>query len=319
VKTYDAFVCGICCVDTVVKPIQQFPATGSIEYVKNIELHTGGSALNTGLSLIKLGAKVAIAGKIGNDNLGMFIREKLKTLKIEIKYLREEAGVNTSASLVLINTTGERGFLHNYGANATFTPKDFNWQSISKTKYMHMAGAFLMPGFDGDPMAAVLRRARSQKIKTSVDTGYDITGRWLHIIEPCLQYIDIFMPSYDEARSITGRDEPEAIAQFLLDRKVSMVVLKMGEKGCYIKTKERSIRLPAIPVKDVVDTTGAGDAFVAGFLYGIIKGWSVERCGLFANAVGANCVQAIGATAGVRTFSQTQQFMMKAGLNTGKA
>jgi sugar/nucleoside kinase (ribokinase family) len=157
-------------------------------------------------------------------------------------------------------------------------------------------------------MARVLAWARQQGLITSFDTVWDATGRWLEILRPCLPHIDYFLPSIAEAREITGRSEPAAIAEFLLAEGVRVVGLKMGEEGCYVRTAEEEWRVPAYPVA-AIDATGAGDAYVAGFLTGVVQGWDLQRTAQLANAAGACCVTSLGATTGMRSLAETMKIM----------
>jgi sugar/nucleoside kinase (ribokinase family) len=117
------------------------------------------------------------------------------------------------------------------------------------------------------------------------------------------------MPSLSEAQAITGRTEPRDVARALQDAGVKTVALKLGEKGCYVLTPDGELSVPAFRI-DAVDGTGSGDAFDAGFLCGILKGWDLEKTARFANAVGAMCVKALGATAGARSIEETEAFLL---------
>jgi sugar/nucleoside kinase (ribokinase family) len=165
-----------------------------------------------------------------------------------------------------------------------------------------------MPGFDDVPAAEVLRRAQAAGATTCLDTVWDATGRWMEIIAPMLPYADLFLPSIAEAAEIVGEAEPAKIAEKLMGHGIKLVGLKMGEQGCYLRTADEELRLPAFQV-DSVDGTGSGDAFVAGFLRGYLEGWPLAEVGRLANAVGALCVTAMGTTAGVRSFEETLAFM----------
>jgi sugar/nucleoside kinase (ribokinase family) len=131
----------------------------------------------------------------------------------------------------------------------------------------------------------------------------------MQLLEPCLPEIDYFIPSLPEAQAITGLEEPHQVARALLDRGVGTVGLKMGAEGCLVLTGEgEELRLPAFEV-EVIDATGAGDAFAAGFIAGVWQGWPLEKTARFANAVGALCVTGMGANGGVRSLPETLDFM----------
>ncbi len=316
---------GIIVADVVARPVDTIPDRGKLGLVESMELHTGGCAVNTGSALAKLGIRTGVLGKVGDDGFGSFVVDALRQRNIDTRGIAKDPRTHTSSTMVMVDSSGERTFIHYVGANARVTPGDVNWDVVANARLLHVGGFFLMPGFDGEGTKTVLRQAKELGITTSLDTAWDANGKWMPLLEPCLEYVDIFLPSYDEAVMLTGARDPEAIADAFLDRGVRVVGLKMGERGCFIKTRapgEAADETPGeapggavgrwhIPPFAVtaVDATGAGDAFVAGFLTGFIHGWEWEKVGRFANAVGASCVTAIGASAGIKSFSETLAMM----------
>ena len=146
---------------------------------------------------------------------------------------------------------------------------------------------------------------------TVLDTAWDSKGRWMQVLKPCMPYIDVFMPSIDEAIELAGGEtDPVKIADYFFSLGVSKVVIKLGSKGCYLRETidADGIIIPCFKVQ-AVDTTGAGDSFCAGFLTGMAKGLSFEECGKFANAVGAHCVQAMGASTGILSYDEIRSFI----------
>ena len=300
---------GIIVADLVTKPVESLPEKGKLSLVKNIQLHTGGCATNTGFALAKLGLKVSILGKIGKDALGDFIFRQSQFIGTDTTGLIQDRKSNTSSTIVMVSKDGERSFLHSLGANAEFNLNDINFNLIKKYKILHYAGGFLMPKLDGKPIASLLRKARSSGIVTSLDTAWDAKGSWMKLLEPTLAHLDIFLPSIEEARMITGKKTPESISSFLLKYGMKIVGLKMGKKGCFLQKQGKpGIYLPAFSVK-TLDTTGAGDAWVAGFLTGFIKGWDLKKIGRFANAVGALSTTSFGATEGIKSLKKTLKFV----------
>jgi len=210
--------------------------------------------------------------------------------------------------VVLVSPEGERSFIHTLGANALLAPDHVDFDLVGRAQILHIGSVGLLPSLDGEPMAEVLRRARELGATTSLDTVWDPLGRWAKVVEPCLPHVDLFLPALHEARAITGLEEPEENARFFLDRGARIVAVKMGDRGCLVTDGDTWLTVPAYSV-DVVDTTGAGDAFVAGFLMGWLRNWTLERIARFANAVGAMCVTSVGATSGVRSAEETLRFM----------
>lgn len=301
---------GILVADVVGKPIDTYPERGRLNLVERMELHSGGCAANTGVSLAKIGIKTAVIGKVGNDGFGDFLVQVLQKHGIDTRGVKRDEKEATSATMVMVHSDGERSFLHYIGANATLRLEDVDMDLVRQSKVLHVAGALVMPGIDGEPTVQLLRRAKEMGVITSFDTVWNANSGWMQTIKPCLPYVDYMIPSIEEARMLTGKEEPEDIAQVFLDHGVKVVGLKMGERGCYIRTPEVKLAIPRYQVQ-AVDALGAGDAFAAGFLTGVVKGWDLEQTGRFANAVGALCVTALGATTGVRSLEETLEFMQK--------
>lgn len=299
---------GIFVADVVAKPIEEMPGKGKLKLVDAMELHTGGCASNAGYALNKLGISTGLMGKLGNDGFGDFVMNYMKSAGIDIRGIKRTSSANTSATMVMVSADGERTFFHYLGANAELCYDDIDFSIIKDTRILHVAGAFLMPKFDGEPTAKVLKQAQEWGIITSLDTAWDSKGNWMKCLEPCLSYLDIFMPSIEEARMITGKESPGEIAEYLLSYGIKTVALKMGERGSYTRTKDWELYLPVYKV-NTVDATGAGDAFAAGFLAGICRGWDHKEAAKLANAVGACCVTAMGATAGIKSLQETMEFM----------
>ena len=300
---------GIMVADVVGRPVREIPAPGRLVLVDEMGLHTGGCAINAATALARLGLPVDVVGKIGQDPFGDFLLQVLGERGIGATGVRRDPQVGTAVTMVLVEPDGERRFVHYIGANARLTLEDLDLSRIENASVLHVAGSLVMPGIDGQPTAQLLKKARAAGVTTFLDTVWDDTGRWMQVLEPCLPHIDYFIPSLPEAQALSGKANPEDIARFLLDQGVGTVGLKMGAEGCLVMSKAtETIRLPAFQV-DVVDATGAGDAFAAGFIAGVWNAWPLEDTARLANAVGALCVTGIGATGGVRSWPETLKFM----------
>lgn len=298
---------GILVADVVGKPIDALPPKGTLIAVDRMELHVGGCAANTGIGLARLGVATSVLGKVGQDGFGDFLAQTLARNGVATNGLVRDDAAATSATMVAVDSGGERTFLHHAGANAAYTADDVAWSAIEEAEILHIGGPFLMPKFIGEDCAAVARKAQALGKITTLDTVWDFTGRWMSVLAPCLPHLDYALPSLEEAKLITGRDKPRDIAQVFLDAGVKTVGIKMGEDGAYIRTAQGDeLTVPAIVV-EAVDTLGAGDAWAAGFLCGLTRDWDLERVTRFANAVGACCVQALGATTGVKSFDETYE------------
>jgi sugar/nucleoside kinase (ribokinase family) len=312
----DVACLGILVADVIARPVDEYPGRGELSLCQSIAPYIGGCAANTGIGLQKLGVSTAVMGKVGRDGFGNFVKGVLAEQGLDVRGLTQDVNASTSATMVMVAADGERSFIHCIGANATLTEHDVNWGLIAQSKLLHVAGHFLMPAFDGEPCARVLRRAKELGVTTALDTAWDATGRWLKTLRPALPYIDYFVPSYSEARrcveGLEDRDTPENVAKFFQDEGVGVVGLKMGEAGSYIRGGSKQeyceLRIPPFRVR-AVDATGAGDAFAAGFLAGVVHGFDLETTGRLANATGACVVTQVGTIAGYRSLDETLEFM----------
>lgn len=300
---------GILVADIVGRPLRAVPDPGKLVLVDEMSLHTGGCAINTATALARLGLPVEVIGKVGLDSFGNFVLNALAERSIGSRGITRDKEVGTSATMVMVAPDGERRFVHYIGANARLTLEDIDLAMVNAGSILHVGGSLVMPGIDGEPTAELLRNARLAGVTTFLDTVWDDTKRWMKILAPCLPYIDYFVPSLPEGQALTGLVDPTEVAQTLLERGVKTVGLKMGQDGCLVMSGDcQAFRLPAFQV-DVVDATGAGDAFAAGFIAGVWHGWPLEQTARFANAVGALCVTGLGATGGVRSLPETLLFM----------
>ncbi|MCY4401142.1 MAG: carbohydrate kinase family protein [Candidatus Poribacteria bacterium] len=300
----DVLSLGIFVVDVIGKPIDRFPEKGKLVLFDELEIHSGGCANNTAIALARLGVSVGAMGNIGNDHFGDLILQSLTENKVDTAGIQRNTDANTSYTFVAVASDGERSFCHYIGANGELCENDLNWDIIKTAKVLHIAGAFVMPKFDGQPMANVLKKAKALGITTSLDTTWDASGKWLETLEPCLPHVDIFLPSLIEAEHLTGTSELREISTFLRNYGISTIGIKMGERGSYVTTPDEELFVPAYPV-NIVDATGAGDAYVAGFLAGTVKGWDLKTTAELASATGAACVTAIGTTAGIQNLEET--------------
>lgn len=307
----------VCCIgnlvaDVIAKPVTELPESGKLGLVDSMSLHSGGCAMNTGNALGCLGIATAVLGKVGDDGFGSFLLNRLNSFGVDTAGVVIDSQVNTSGTMVMLSPDGERTFIHYIGANGEYSFDDVRFDIIASSKILHVAGYYLMPKLDGYPTAQVLKKAQTMGAVTTLDTCWDAQGRWLSLVAPCLPFVDYFVPSLDEAKMITGLTDPEDIAGFLLDKGAKNIVLKLGEQGSYVRTADGGFFIQPFRV-EALDATGAGDSFVAGFLAGLTKGWSIQDSARLGNAVGACCVTGIGASSGIKGWEATLEFMGIAG------
>lgn len=293
----DIAVLGNFVVDLIGKPIDRLPERGRLAIIDTFETHAGGNGPNTAGALGKLGAEVAVIGRVGDDLYGRFLLEKLEGWGVHTETVSRDPDATTGVTLVPVDSSGERSFIHQYGANGVFGPEHVPWDRLTGARHFHFGGFFVLPRFNGAAAAEVLSEARRRGMSTSLDVCWDRDGRWMENLRPCLRYVDYCMPSEEEARQLTGETEPERMAAALLEAGARAAVIKLGDRGCLYADRE-GWPVPAFQV-DARDTTGAGDCFIGGFLYGLLQGWEIDRRLRFANACGARSVQAVGGVTGL--------------------
>lgn len=306
---------GIHIVDILGRPVTRIPDGQNVDLLEEIRITVAGTAAGTSVDLAKLGATVIAMGALGTDELGNFVVSTMQKYGIETRYLRRKEGVQTSATMLPIRPNGERPALHVPGANAALTLEDIDFDAIARADVLHVGGTSLMPRFDGPPTVEVLRYAKSKGVTTTFDLVAIDRPDLLDLIEPCLPYIDYFMPGLDEARMMCKLQDRQEVIAFFLDRGAKHTVFKMGVEGSSIAYREngrlREIRLPAYQVP-VVDTTGCGDAYCAGFIVGLGLGWSLEEAGRLGTAAAALAATGLGSDAGIVDLEDTIAFMRSA-------
>ena len=302
---------GILVADVIVSTVEKYPEKGKLEKVDGITVHNGGNAMTAALNLRSLGVESAIFGKVGNDIYGNYLNDILVTKNVDVRGLSRDDSVQTSASIVILDSTGERSFFHCVGTNAVFSVDDVDFSVLDEYDMVFVTGSFLLSRFDGKETMEFLKKCKEMGKTTFLDVCWDASGRWGELLDCSMPYIDYFMPSIDEAVNIAQKSEPEEIAQVFMDKGVKNVIIKLGSKGSFMRLagQEKGTVYPCYKVENVVDTTGAGDSFCSGFLASFARGESLEDCIKFANATGAHCVQAKGATAGIKDYDTIKSFM----------
>jgi sugar/nucleoside kinase (ribokinase family) len=228
---------------------------------------------------------------------------------IDTSGLVRRADVQTSASMLPIRANGERAALHVFGANASFELADVGWEAIAGADFLHLGGTYAMRQLDGEPAGQVLRFAKEHGAVTTMDVLGARGRRLLERLEPCLPHLDYFMPNLAEASFITGLSDPVAVGRFIDERGAGAAIIKMDARGSLVVTASgESVRVPAFKVP-VVDTTGCGDAYCAGFIVGLSMGWTALAAARLGSAAAGLVAGGLGSDAGIVDLDQTIAFM----------
>ncbi len=307
-RKFDLTCLGNLVLDLFAKPIDHFPEKGCAGYFDTLEMHPGGCAYNTGVDAARLGLRVAVQGIVGMDQFGDVMINSMKKESVDISGVCRTAEANTGFSFVMVPEDGQRRYYHTIGANAAFNMSNVSKEQIIQSRAFHVAGASLLPALDGTPTVELLRFAREHEVLTCLDPV--VREDSANLILACIPYLDLFLPNNDESSLITGLSDPEDQLKFYLDKGAGIVGIKMGEKGVLISDGKKYFKLGIYRVP-VVDTCGAGDAFVAGFIYGFLAKWDLMKTAMFATATAAFCVQSIGTTNAMPKAENVLGFMEK--------
>lgn len=301
---------GILVADIFGNPITSLPAAGELSLLDNYLLSVGGCAANTAADLRRLGRTPAVLGKVGDDLFGDFVLQDLKKLGIDSTSVRRTRTHPTSCTFI-VNVRGEdRRFFHCFGANADFSIADVDWKALEGARAVYVGGFFAMPAFRAEHVVQLFQEAKRRSLMTVLDTVIPAGAKpALGDVERILPYTDAFLPNADEARALTGRNDPAEQAEVLgRFNPRCTIVITLGRDGALVRRESEVLRAGAFKV-DSVDESGGGDAFDAGFIVGMLEGWPLQHSLRFASAVGASCTRALGCQAGVFNYEEAVAFI----------
>lgn len=304
----DCLSVGLLVADHLCAPIARLPKSGELVLTDHLLLNIGGCASNAAMDLARLGVNVGIIGCVGKDAFGRFILETLRERGIDTSNVQELTDVGTSGTLI-VNVAGEdRRFIHTMGANARVTAQQIDMQRVRETKVLYIGGYLLMAGLQQDGLIEVFREARAAGVKTVLDVVLPGPGDHWSQLEKLLAFTDVFLPNNDEAAIITGLDNPQDQAQKFFDAGAGTAVVTCGGAGTVLVTAGSRFHAASYPVTHV-GSTGAGDAFDAGYIAGLLAGLDPLGCVKWGSALGASCVRSLGATESVFTRPEAEAFI----------
>jgi sugar/nucleoside kinase (ribokinase family) len=272
-RKYDLLVAGDVNPDLILTSPDIAPRFNQVEtLVDEATLTIGASAAIFACGAARLGLKVAISGVLGHDFFGSFMLEMLEARGVDVSPVIIDPDQRTGLTVIL-NRITDRAILTYIGAIAALRAEHITDSLLASVRHLHVASYFIQPSLQpGVP--DLFARAHRSGVTTSLDTNWDPTENWTGVKE-LLTLTDVFLPNETEALSITRAANIEAAASELAGYG-PIVVVKMGQAGGMVCQSGRIYRCPALPV-EVADTVGAGDSFNAGFLYGYLHGWSIQR------------------------------------------
>jgi sugar/nucleoside kinase (ribokinase family) len=285
------------------------PAFGQVEkLVDSAVLTVGSSSAIFACGAARLGLRVAFVGVCGDDTFGSFMLAEMNARGVDTSGVLVRPDGQTGLSVIL-NRGADRAILTHPGLIAALTAADVTDGLLRRARHLHIASCFLQTALQTG-LPDLFARARALGLTTSLDTNWDPSGEWFGSYE-LLQWVDVFLPNENEAIALTGTKEVESAGQRLLES-CKLVAIKLGADGAYARRGGETARVPALKV-DVIDTVGAGDTFDAGFLYGFLNGWGLEKSLRLAVACGSLSTRRAGGTAAQPTLEEAMQYVPPVG------
>jgi sugar/nucleoside kinase (ribokinase family) len=304
----DVLCAGIMVADHVCTPIAHVPSAGELVMAEGMLLTIGGCAANAAVDLAKMGVRAAVVGRVGTDVFGRIVVEMLREAQVDVSLVRATATADTSQTLI-VNVAGQdRRFIHTFGANGEFSAADIPLEKVASCKVLYLGGYLLMPRLEQAELVPVFAAARAKGVKTVLDVAIPRPGAYLSKLDQLLPYVDVFLPNSHEGELITGVKEPLEQAEIFRKLGASTTVITKGEGGAVLVREGLRLRAGVFDVP-YVDGSGGGDAFDAGYIYGLLNNLGPEDCLRVASALGASCVRAIGTTPGVFTRVECEAFL----------
>ena len=306
--SHDVSVIGLFILDILGRPVTNIPDRGNVDFIDEIRLTVAGTAGGTVVDVAKLGLRCRAVGAVGDDEKADWVLGTLQKHRISTSTMQRIKGVPTSASILNVRPNGDRPALHMRGASDHFDVPPEQYDAVFDSPIIHVGGTGFLRKMDGAPTLTLVKEAKKRgKIVTfdllaaKAETAKDVI--------PLLPFIDYFMPSIEEAKDMSGLDSAEDCARFYLDHGATCCIFTLGGDGAYYAHKNGTrLKAPAYEIQ-VVDTTGCGDAFDAGFIASLHYEMDVETALRFAQAAAGLVATGLGSDAGIQSYEHTLQCM----------
>ncbi len=293
---------GVLVVDAISGPLPEYPVPKVKTQVntKSIKFLPGGGAANTGAALAQIGVPTTIFSKVGKDMSGAFLLEELRQRGANVAHIRVSSKENTPFTFVGVHPGGDRSFIHTPGCNLTFSTRDLDLKALYDCRYLLYQDMCVLPQLDGAAAPSLLATARQRGVVTLLDECYGF-GPNRRVFEAALPHCDVVLPSYDDMGVMYPGLNPEQVAGRIRSQGARRVVLKLGAEGCLVANDQGLVRVPSMAT-EIVDTTGAGDCFDAGFIAGLVNGLEDVAAARLGAAAAAACIRHVGGAVGIPRF-----------------
>jgi sugar/nucleoside kinase (ribokinase family) len=301
VTEYDLLVIGEINPDLILTGSDLMPAFGQAEkLIQGAKLTIGSSSVIMACGAARLGLRVSFIGLVGEDEFGKFMLKAMQQRDIDTSHCILDRERATGLS-VIFTQADDRAILTHQGTMAALHIDHIDLDVLHRTRHLHVGSYFMLDALRPD-LPQIYAQAKDLGITTSLDTNWDPTGSWNGGLDEMFPYVDVFMPNETEACAIAGRHALDQ-ALDILSAQIPILAVKLGKEGGLARWAEGTVRAPALSV-EAIDTTGAGDSFDAGVLYGYLHGWNMEKSLQLGCACGSLSTLARGGTDGQPTLRQ---------------
>ena len=305
---YDVSVIGLYILDVLGRPVARIPERGGVDFIEEIRLTVAGTAGGTVVDTAKLGLKSLAVGAVGDDEKADWVLLTMQKHGIDTSAMQRLQGIPTSATILNVRPNGERPALHVRGASDHFVVPPSMHDQVFDAPIIHLGGTGLLKKLDGPRSLELLKEAKTRGRTVTFDL-IAANAETAKIVTPLLPWIDYFMPSIEEARDMSGQQTPEDCARYYQDKGATCCIFTLGGEGAfYAHIDGTRVTSPAYDIS-VVDTTGCGDAFDAGFIAALHHKMDVETALRFAQASAGLVATGLGSDAGIRSFEHTLDCM----------
>ena len=300
---------GILVADVFVPPLVRLPAAGELLVTDEFLVQPGGCAANAAIALRRQEADVAVVGCVGDDPFGELVERGLRAHGIDTSAIRRVPGLGTAKTVIVPVAGEDRRYIHTFGANAALGAGDLAGRAIETAEALYVGGYLLLPGLRGPELAERLAAVRARGARVVLDVAVP-GGAAVSLadVAPVLPHVDWFVANEDEARALTREREPERQIEMLVEAGTRAAAVTRSERGAVVAAGDERFSVPA-PTVEVVEPSGAGDAFAAGLISALLDGLdaraSVER----ACVLGASACTALGCAAGVFTRDELDAYL----------
>ncbi len=299
---------GILVADMLCGPVDALPQPGQLLTVDDIPAKAGGCAANVAIDLARQEVSAAVVGRVGRDAAAQVPLAALRAHGVDCEGIVETDRLATSKTVILLVKGEDRRYIHSFGANAALTVGHIRREWLAGLRVFYLGGLFVLPGIATAELVDLLAFCRRSGIVSVVTAAVPQPFDRHKDLTQLLPMIDYFLPNDDEAQLFTGKDEPVEQAAALLAAGAKTAIVTCGARGAVAARGRQRWRCGAYDMP-IVDPSGCGDAFAAGLVTGIVRGWELPRKLIYASALGASAVRAVGTTDGVFRVSEADAFV----------